>query len=498
MTDNRIIRLLQRAEACSWPSPVGVLSEQLISWLRDSGPTDPSGVSRYLTELWRERPDLQEEYPGIAFDPVQRDNYLRWTAQYAAAESNVPKYLMPAPPPSPATDALESVATETPVQTGVTVVGYLRAQLGLGAAARRMVSLCTMAEPIVQAIPYDHVQGAFSAPWPDIASESIQALDVALLCVNGSETRHLVRSLGSSLRRSTYRIGLWFWELSELPDSMAVGFDHVDEIWVTSAFVADAISRRLREQRRSLRVEVVPMGATVPSPNDNEFKTLCSAPGVPDGLVVGCVFDYNSRIERKNPVGAIHAFCRAFPKPFEFGEALGPRLVIKAHGGARHHESRRVINELIDNRPDIVLLDKNFTEAQQHAFYRGLDAYVSLHRSEGYGLAPLEAMANNVPTIATAYSGNLEFMTENNSWLIPYTMSAVPPDCAPYPAGAAWAEPDVGAAAEILRTVIVDRDSDAVRARCLRAGNDMKSLVSGHTGAAWIRQRLNQIRAQRR
>ena len=53
------------------------------------------------------------------------------------------------------------------------------------------------------------------------------------------------------------------------------------------------------------------------------------------------------------------------------------------------------------------------------------DCYVSLHRSEGFGLTPAEAMYLGKPVIATAYGGVMEFMTPENAYLVDHTMTRV-------------------------------------------------------------------------
>jgi glycosyltransferase involved in cell wall biosynthesis len=213
--------------------------------------------------------------------------------------------------------------------------------------------------------------------------------------------------------------------------------------------------------------------------------------------VIGCSFDYASTIERKNPVGVVRAFTRAFPVPFELGPDIGPWLVLKTHGNSEHDGARGIVRNAVGSRPDIVVIDADFTDEQQHAFYRRLDVFVSLHRSEGYGLAPLEAMALGIPTIATAYSGNLSFMTPENSWLIPAGRSTVPTGCGLYPAGSIWAEPDLDAAAVALRDVAIRRSSTEVVGRAARGRSDVAPLVSGIAGEAWVRERLAAIRRAR-
>ena len=494
--DARTTRLLEQATANGWPRPAGdpPSDSAIVAWLGQPGPRDPSGVGRYLAAVWRERADLREAFPGLPFDVTQRDAYLEWARSFAVTETGADPRLIPKAPSNPASFRAGPSQVERP--DGITVVGYLRAQLGLAAAARRMVSLLRHAEFSVQAIPYDHTDSPLTVAWPDVALEDIIVKEITVLCVNAPELPRLTRALGPRHLTDTYRIGLWFWELEVLPEP-AVGVDEafglVDEIWVTSDFVARAFRLRVRELRRNVRVEVVPLGLDMPTPSDAIGRSRLR---LPDGFVIGTSFDYASTLERKNPVGVIEAFQRAFPDPFELGPERGPWLVIKTHGSQEFDRDRATVKEAAATRPDIVIVDANFTEAEQHAFYRNINIYISLHRSEGYGLGPLEAMANGVPTIATAYSGNMSFMTAQNSWLVPAGRTTVPPGCGHYPAGSTWADPDVTSAAFMLREITTGYDTDRVRQRAALGQAETAGLVSGDSGAQWVRDRLHSIRSR--
>lgn len=88
----------------------------------------------------------------------------------------------------------------------------------------------------------------------------------------------------------------------------------------------------------------------------------------------------------------------------------------------------------------------------QHAI-----AFVSLHRSEGFGLGLMEAMAAGTPVVATGYSGNLEFMSRDNSILIEATQIPVTESGGYYRGLGHWADPDEAGAAEALRRLAADR-----------------------------------------
>ena len=105
------------------------------------------------------------------------------------------------------------------------------------------------------------------------------------------------------------------------------------------------------------------------------------------------------------------------------------------------------------------------------------DCYVSLHRAEGFGLTMAEAMAIGKPVIATGYSGNVDFMSGENSYLVDYALGRVGPDCEIYPPEGEWAEPSIEHAAELMRRV---RDEPAeAAAKGGRARADVARLLAG-------------------
>ena len=120
------------------------------------------------------------------------------------------------------------------------------------------------------------------------------------------------------------------------------------------------------------------------------------------------------------------------------------------------------------------------------------DCYVSLHRSEGLGLTMGEAMYFGKPVIATAYSGNLDFMTQENSFLVPHTMVEIGPGAGPYPADKQWAEPDLDRAAELMRRVFEDPESAAEHGR--RAAEDIRRTHSPEAAAGTLKTRITQTK----
>src|SRR5262249_56175845 len=119
------------------------------------------------------------------------------------------------------------------------------------------------------------------------------------------------------------------------------------------------------------------------------------------------------------------------------------------------------------------------------------DCYASLDRSEGFGLTMAESMAFCKPAIATGYSGNLAFMDEESSYLVPYSLTTLEHAVGPYPVGTVCADPDLDEAARILREV-VDRPGQA-RERGLRGKDAVEMRQSIERAASFLTERVPQL-----
>jgi glycosyltransferase involved in cell wall biosynthesis len=279
--------------------------------------------------------------------------------------------------------------------------------------------------------------------------------DVNLVCVNADRVAVAMDRLGGNFTRHRHTIGMWAWEVEEFPQWMAGAQALVDEVWTPSAHSSRAIRRAIDKPVHTFPPPVV---AHPRSARDR------SSLGIPDGFVFLFCFDFHSVAERKNPVGLIDAFCRAFA-PDE-----GPQLVLKSINGAANLVELERVRLRALGRPDIHLLDGYRDAADLRALIECCDAYTSLHRAEGFGFTLAEAMLAGKPVIGTGYSGNLEFMDETNSFLVDYAMTPIPPGCAPYPAGAGWADPDLDHAAALMRRAVEDpTGTGVVAARGRRA-----------------------------
>ena len=477
------------------PDPFGPDPGAYRAWLAEPVTPHPFPVSRAVSDIHRRRPDLHEEFADLD-NPAARRGLLEWAATVGGEDGRLPQWLVPARPErgigaGTSTGTGRDAVHTGPVTCGVLVAGYLDAALGLGEAGRLMVRALELAGEPVATRTYRHLISPTVA-WRD-RPLGTAAMDINMFCLNGSELPRFVTSAGPALSRARYRIGLWFWEAERLSAAMLAGFHHVDEIWVTSEFAAGAVRA---DAPASMPVLVMPLGVDVPHELADRGLARSRARrelGLPQGWLTGFSFDHGSMVARKNPVGLIEAWQQAFPTPSTGPDA--PHLVVKSMNGDGHPRSSQLVRDATFGRPDITVVDRTFSPAEQHLFVAGLDCYASLHRSEGYGLLMLEAMAVGTPVMATGATGNLAFMTPSNSWLVPAAPIRLDHTAGPYPAGSLVHEPDLDAAAVLLRELFQGRDDDAVRARVDRALADVRGLADGSTAAQWVRRRLADIRA---
>jgi glycosyltransferase involved in cell wall biosynthesis len=279
---------------------------------------------------------------------------------------------------------------------------------------------------------------------------------------NAPYMAHALWALGRARIQGRRVIGYWAWELPQLPPQWAAGFRFAHEIWVPSGFTRDAVAAAT-----DLPVRVVPH----PLPAAPATPNMRARLGLPaDALVVLTVFHLGSAFARKNPLAAIAAFRRAF------GDAPNRVLAVKLidNGASR---ARKDLDAAIAGAGNIHLIEGTLPEADMAGLMAASDIVLSLHRSEGFGLVPAQAMSLAKPVVATGWSGNLEFMTEHNSALVDYTLVPVrDPDGAFDEGSQVWAEPNVDHAAAWLRRLA---DDPALRAKMgAKAAADVTSQLA--------------------
>jgi glycosyltransferase involved in cell wall biosynthesis len=451
-------------------SPTG--ARAFVDWARE--PVDPgarAGISRYLHRVYRDRPDLPVAYPDLA--GADGEQFAGWAWVFGRREMDIPEAFLP-PPPS---HLREAAGSRT--RLAVNVAGYFSGTLGLGEAARlyvtgldaagvdvgtRSVDIAPPLDP--RAAASRNYQRVGFAARPELADAPFN-----LIAVNADELPRFVDQAGAEFLDGRRNVGVWAWETDVVPKRWDRSFALLDEIWVYSRFIAENLSR-------ASPIPVVPIPPPVLAPEPSPEPGL----GLPDGFRFMFMFDFFSTSRRKNAVGVIEAFKLAFAP----GE--GPHLVMKTVHGVDRAADLEELRHAAAGRRDVVIVDRSLSVADKNGLLGSCDCYVSLHRSEGWGLPLAECMAMAKPVIATAFSGNLDFMTPGNSYLVDYELTQVGGDVEIYPAEGTWAEPSIEDAARQMRAVYDDQDG--ARARGERARRDIERQLSPLRAGTLARRRL--------
>ena len=452
------------------------------AWLNDVDPREPRRLSRYLRVIYEARPDVRAYVQDL--DGAGAVRFDHWLRAQGVTEERIPLCLVPPAPSADRSDDLPDDCTASPRPHGLNVAGYFHAELGVGEAARLLTRAIAATGSAYATATQQAIGSRQQHRFEASGATAGAPFDVNLFCVNADATPAFARSVGPGFFANRHNIGYWFWEVDPLPAVMHGAFDHVDEVWTATEYVADIV-RTAAAGRKP--VFTVPLPLLAPSTSSGFTRAQLGLPV--DRFVFLFVFDFHSVMQRKNPLAAIEAFRAAFAP----GE--GPVLVLKSINGDAHIPQLERLRRAAANQPDIVIRDGYVSADEKTALLASCDCYVSLHRAEGLGLTLAEAMALGKPVIATGYSGNRHFMTDENSFLVEYRLVSASGDCAPYPPGARWAEPDLTHAAQLMRAVY-QHPTEAAR----RAERGRADLLFHHgvmASASAMSNRLAEIRRMR-
>jgi glycosyltransferase involved in cell wall biosynthesis len=440
---------------------------ELVEWL--NGPAEAGGtqgVTRYLAAFRDNRLDLERDFPDL--EGADGGRLVAWAEVYG--RGLIPDPLLPG--------AARIDEDVPPLHTGVNMAGYFDAVLGVGEHARLMLDGLTAAGVPVETIGLNAARAAKLAGGSATADAGVAQHPINLISVNADVLGDFARQAGQGLFQNRYTIGLWAWEVTPFPQRFLNAFEHVDEVWVLSEHV-----RRAIQPLSPVPVLTVPLPIEIPTPPERSRAEL----GLPEGFVFLFVFDYDSVVARKNPVGLIDAFKQAFDP------GSGASLVLKTINGDANPEARATVAEAAAGHPDVHLVERVLSRGDKDALMAACDCYVSLHRAEGFGITLAEAMWLGKPAIATGFSGNLDFMDAETSFLVDHELVPIGPGNEPYPADGEWAEPDVGHAARLMREVF--EHPERARAVGELGRRSIRATRSPEVAGAELARRLRRIRS---
>ncbi|MEN1989123.1 glycosyltransferase [Paenibacillus hubeiensis] len=330
--------------------------------------------------------------------------------------------------------------------TGINLVGYARAEMGIGESCRIAARSITAVN-----IPFGIINftGTNSARMNDntwIHKELAEPkYNINLFHINAEQMFEIYSHYGNSIFTNRYNIGYWHWELPDFPDEWKESFNLVDEIWVPSTFVADSIA-----SKSPVPVVKIPHSIEV-SIQHMRDRTYFNLPS--NAFLFLTMYDLKSFQERKNPKASIRSFQRAFSP-----DDLSVGLVVKVNGIGYAEKDREELHEIIGEYKNIYLIEETLTRNDTNALISVTNSYISLHRSEGFGLGLAEAMYLGKPVVGTGWSSNTDFMNHHNSCIVDYTLINLKQDYGPYKTSQFWAEPDVEHASQYMRKLYEDRN----------------------------------------
>lgn len=446
----------------------------------------PSPLAEFCAGLGMPQPDLTREtyaailrHRGFDLDTLAFDTM---TAEGHRIElARLPK---PAGPP-----------------VDIQVIGPVKKASGLGQATRLSVAMLDRFARET-GLTLNAVDYSLDNPAPEGFNSERDVSDYRLARINlfhiNAESLPLSVAYQPDVMSGAYNIGYFYWELDSPAACHHLALDLLDEVWVSTDYGVSIYRPHTARPVTNVGMSF----EALPEIDAAEARAFLE---VKAGLEKGCfvfltTFDSFSFVQRKNPLGVLAAFRKAFRGNPDM------RLVIKTQNRARVMDPVQVriweqVDAILAEDDRIVLIDETMKYTDLLKLKKGADTYISLHRSEGWGFGMIEAMNLGVPVLATGFSGNMDFCAPDTCWLVDHSLTPLKPDDYIFVReGQTWAEPDVDHAARQMRALAADPAERARRARAARTRvqTDFSEEAIGRRYAARLRSILTDLDRSRR
>ena len=472
-------------------------SQSFFNWLNHSMESEKPGLLYPITHLmayiYNNRGDIKSAHPQP--QGADRMGFSRWFATHGKKDNQLDDAFIPGtqrfkefsfPTQAPQSGVFaprqdrpkHSLTPETlrKLPLGVNYAGYFRGEFGVAVAARNYIhALQTTRIPSVlnNIIATNHRN--HDATFSDFSDDNPYFINI--IHVNADQAERFRDLKGRQYYKDHYNIGFWVWELEKFPAKWLARFENYQEIWVPSEFCRRSIGQVSPIAVTKIKHPIL-LDEKAIRPNRSKFQIA------KDEFSFLFVFDYLSVFERKNPVEMIRAFQKAF------GKTDKVCLIVKSINSHSAPEKSAQIHTLSEGY-NIRFIDRHLDPEDMLSLMASVDCFVSLHRSEGFGLGMAQSMYIGKPVIATGYSGNMDFMTDENSFLVNFELVELQEDYKPYEKGNMWAEPDFDHAVELMRLVYNDRALAERKAQ--QAEKDIKNELSPQAIGVEMQARIKQI-----
>ncbi len=302
-----------------------------------------------------------------------------------------------------------------------------------------------------------------------------------LFHINADLVPEMYFKLGKNFWGNKYNIGFWLWELEKFPVKWENSFNYFDEIWVCSDFIYSCLSKI-----SPIPVIKVPISINVKI-DEKYSRDYFNLPK--NQFLFLSMYDTNSVQERKNPKAAIRAFQNAFNKK---DKKVG--LVIKINNAKDKLYEIRDLEKMISEWENIYLIYQNLSKIEVNSLINSCDSFISLHRSEGFGLVIAESMYLGKPVIVTNWSGNTDFTNKENSCCISYKFIELEKDFGPYEKGNRWADANLNEAMDCMKRLVYNREFYSEKS--IAGKQFIKQNFSDECIAEVMKKRINELEDQ--
>ena len=324
---------------------------------------------------------------------------------------------------------------EKPIIDGLNIYGFVNTDSGLGHNVRTIIESCVDIPHKINIIETSQKQTNY------YIDQNSSMYNTNLIVYNPDF--NLYSSIFNKME-GKYNIGLWVWELEDVPNKWVEVSNIFDEIWTVSDFCENTFKNCLPDKQ----IRRINIPADFKTTKDkNSCKKIF---GVQDKFVMLFTFDGFSCIDRKNPKAVIDTFLNS---KLNNDESV---LIIKTQNLTKK-EIKDNFSELPKN---IFLINELWSKNKMTELFNSVDIYISLHRSEGSGLTIMEAIDLEIPVLCTNYSGNLDFCGDGCEFVDYKLIDIETKNCiySDIPKKVKWAEVDLNDAVKKLEKIYNNYD----------------------------------------
>ena len=317
------------------------------------------------------------------------------------------------------------------------IIGYFNCSFGLSENSRQLYSSLNNSNYDAYAIKtYTNAHKCNSDFSANYLSDNENSNNINIFCINWNEDINVIAKKMYYITINKINTVLWAFETEKILYISNIYEKYFNKIYTISTFCEKAMISSGITKNKIITL-------FIPS---TKHKKLYPPKDVNDNFNVGFIFDFNSSMERKNVIDLIEVF----------NETLADKsncyLYIKHMNSQNHKSDYNKMKKKIQEskyKDKIIEIGHILDKPDLEKLIKTFNVYISLHRSEGSGLTIMDSIYRGIPTICTAYGGNIDFCNKFNSYLVDYkytNISETDVNYKHYTKLCKWAQPNLNTA----------------------------------------------------